>query len=160
MKPTNNIHDKGNDLDRKLKETFGKNMPYEVPDGYFENLSERSLQTIRRSPVRSLFLHRGFRYFAASAAVFIMAALVITMIFTNRSSSSDNLEEYSLSEIYYYNINNLAELEESYLLSFFADDSLDIKGMMESETDSISDEIIMEYLLAENHIEYHILNEY
>ena len=160
MEPTNNIHDNGNGQENRLKETFGKKMPYEVPDGYFEHLSEQTLETIRKTPVRSLFLQRGFRYFAAAAAVFIMAALVITMVFTNRSSGNDNLEEYSLSEIYYYNINSLVELEESYLLSFFAGDSLDIMGIMEVDTDSISDEIIMEYLLAENHIEYHIINEY
>jgi hypothetical protein len=160
MEPTNNIHGNGNGQDSKLKETFGKKMPYEVPDGYFENLPERTLESIRQTPERSLLLQRGFRYFAAAAAVFIMAALVITMVFSEKDSQENNLEEYSLSDIYRYNIDNLADLEEAYLLSLIEDDSLSMTGFFEIETESISDEVIMEYLLAENYIEYHIINEY
>jgi len=163
MSATNNIQNDENKSDRKLKDLFGKEMPYRVPDGYFEDLPDQVLESCRQSkqkPGRRIYLQSGFLRIAAAAAVLIMAALVITMVFTQRQSEAEGIVEYSMNEIYFYNINNLADLEETYLLSLIYDDSIYMTDFMGGETPDISDEIIIEYLLAENHIEYHIINEY
>ena len=163
MSTTNNIQNDENKSDGKLKDLFGKEMPYQVPDGYFEDLPKQVLESCRQSrqlPDRRLYLQKGFVRIAAAAAVLIMAALMITMVFTQRQSETEDPVEYSMREIYLYNINNLADLEETYLLSLINDDSLYMTDIMGGETPDVSDEIIMEYLLAENHIEYHIINEY
>ncbi|MCK4569484.1 MAG: hypothetical protein KAT76_04285 [Bacteroidales bacterium] len=163
MKPANNIQNGKNGSDRKLKDLLGKEMPYQVPDGYFEGLPDHLLDACRQSrqePKRRLYLQTGFLRIAAAAAVLIMAALVITMVFTNRPSEVEGFVEYSMDEIYFYNINSLADLEETYLLSLIESDNLDLMGLMVNKADSISDEAIMDYLLAENHIEYYIINEY
>jgi len=158
MNTTKHIHDNGED--RKLKDTFGNKMPYEVPDGYFEHLPTQILESISQKPARSLFVQRGLMLFTAAAAVFIIAALVITMVFTNRSASTEAYDEFSMHEIYQYNINNLADLEEAYLLSLIEDENSNLSDLMNIADDSISNDYMMEYLLAENHIEYHIINEY
>ena len=85
---------------------------------------------------------------------------MITLVFTNRNSEEDSYEEFSLLEVYQYNINNLADLEETYLISLIEDESLKTINLMNTDLEGISDEVIMEYLLAENHIEYYIINEY
>ena len=157
MNSTSNIHKNGDD--KRLNDLFGKNMPYEVPEGYFDELPERVMSSVRQAPSSQTFIKRSYRYIFAAAAALIMAAMVITMVFSERSSEDDGLEAYSISDIYQYNINSLAELEEAYLLTLIDNDSLDMIGLMGYEKDSITDEIIMEYLLAENHIEYHIINE-
>lgn len=158
MNTTKDIHENGED--RKLKETFGTSMPYEVPDGYFEQLPEQLLSSVKQSPRRSVIAQRGFRTFAAAAAILIFAALASTFIFTDRNSVGEGFENYSMSDIYHYNINNLADLEEAYLYSLIDDDSSGIMNLMLNDTDSVSDDYIMDYLLAENHIEYYIINEY
>ncbi len=163
MSTTNNIQNDENKSDGKLKDLYGKEMPYQVPDGYFEDLPKQVLESCRQSrqqPDRRLYLQKGVLRIVAAAAVLIMAALVITMVFTNRSSVGKSFEEYSISDIYRYNINSLADLEEAYLLTLTDNDSIDMMGLMIPEADSISDEIIIDYLLAENHIEYFIINEY
>jgi hypothetical protein len=106
-----------------------------------------------------LFLTIGVRRFAAAAAIFLFGAIIITLVFTNRTTNSDNYNEFSMSQIYNYNINNLADLEESYILSLIEDAGMQTIDLMGGDTLEVSDEIIIEYLLAENHIEYHIANE-
>lgn len=163
MNTTNNIQNDENKSDRKLKDLFGKEMPYRVPDGYFEDLPDQVLESCKQSkqkPDRRIYLQSWFLRIAATAAVLIMAALVITMVFTQRQSETEGTIKYSMNEIYLYNINNLADLEETYLLSLIEFVNLDPVGLLFNKTDSISDEAIMNYLLAENHIEYYIINEY
>ena len=160
MSTTNNIQNDENKSDGKLKDLFGKEMPYQVPDGYFEDLPKQVLESCRQQPYRRLYLQKGFLRIVAAAAVLIMAALVITMVFTQRQSETESSVEYSMKEIYLYNINNLADMEETYLLSLIDDDSTYMTDILGGGTPDVSDEIIMEYLLAENHIEYHIINEY
>ena len=160
MDPTNNIQNDENKSDRKLKDLFGKEMPYQVPDGYFGSLPGRTLESIRQKPVRSMFSRRGFKKIAAAAAILIFAAIVATMVFTDRNIDEESADYLSISDIYQYNFNNLADMEETYLLSLIEYDSLDLMSLMFTRTDSISDEAIMDYLLAENHIEYYIINEY
>ena len=158
MNTTKHIHD--NTEDRKLKDQFGNSMPYEVPDGYFEDLPARALESIRQAPTRSLFLRSGFRRIAAAAAIFVMAALVITLVFSRRSTTIETNDEFSMIDIYQNTINSLADLEEAYLITLIDVESLNSIQLINDDLDNVSDEAIVDYLLAENHIEYRIINEY
>ena len=157
MNDTKNIHENGED--GKLRDLAGNKMPYEVPDGYFDELPGKVLESIKKQATPSLLQRSGFRKFVAAAAIFIFAALIINMVFTNRNTDSDSYSEFSMSQIYEYNINNLADIEDTYLMSLIEDESIATIDLMGEDTLEVSDNIIIEYLLAENHIEYRIINE-
>ncbi len=160
MTPANKIQNKKMDADQRLKDIFGNNTPYDVPDGYFDTLSARVVDSCKKKVQnRSLFLHPVFRRVAAAAAVLFLAALVITVVFTNRQTETDAFTDYTLEEVYRFNINNLAEFEEAYLLSLISDDNIDKLLIMEEESSDISDDDIISYLLAENHVEYYAFTD-
>ena len=151
------------DADQRLKDIFGNNTPYDVPDGYFDALSARVVDACKQKYQAwniSIFLRPAFRRIAAAAAVLLLAALVITVVFTNRQTETDALSYYTLDEAYRFNINNLAEFEDAYLLSLISDDDIDKLMIMETETSDISDDDIISYLLAENHVEYYAFTDY
>jgi hypothetical protein len=161
MTPANKIQNKKMDADQRLKDIFGNDTPYDVPDGYFDALSARVVDSCKKKVQnRSLFLHPVFRRVAAAAAVLFLAALVITVVFTNRQTETDAFSDYTLDEVYRFNINNLAEFEEAYLLSLISDDNIDKLLIMEEESSDISDDEIISYLLAENHVEYYAFTDY
>ena len=161
MTPANKIQNKKMDADQRLKDIFGNNTPYDVPDGYFDALSDRVVDSCKKKKQnRSLFLHPVFRRVVAAAAVLLLAALVITVVFTNRHTETDAFTDYTLEEVYRFNINNLAEFEEAYLLSLISDDNIDKLLIMEEESSDISDDEIISYLLAENHVEYYAFTDY
>lgn len=161
MTPANKIQNKKMDADQRLKDIFGNNTPYDVPDGYFDALSDRVVDSCKKKKQnRSLFLHPVFRRVVAAAAVLLLAALVITVVFTNRQKETDAFTDYTLEEVYRFNINNLAEFEEAYLLSLISDDNIDKLLIMEEESSDISDDEIISYLLAENHVEYYAFTDY
>jgi len=157
MNHDKNIHDNGED--GKLKSLAGNKMPYKVPDGYFDDLPLRVLDSIKRQSGPSLFQRNWFIKFTAAAAIFIFAALIINMVLTNSNTDDDSFSEFSISQIYEYNLNSLADIEEAYLLSLAEDETLPAIDLMKGDTLEVNDEIIIEYLLAENHIEYRIINE-
>ena len=158
MNITKHIHD--NTEDRKLKDQFGNSMPYEVPDGYFKDLPARTLESIRQAPEPGFLFRPSFRRIATAAAIIVMAALVITLVFSRRSTTIETNDEFSMIDIYQNTINSLADLEEAYLLSLVDVESLNSIQLINDDLDDVSDEAIMEYLMAENHIEYRIINEY
>jgi hypothetical protein len=162
MTTANNKQNKENAADQRLKDIFGNNTPYDVPDGYFDALSARVVDACKKKEQtgnRSLYLRPVFRRVAAAAAVLFLAALVITVIFTNRQTETDALSDYTLDEAYRFNINNLAEFEDAYLLSLISDDDVDKLLIMEENSD-ISDDDIISYLLADNHVEYYAFTDY
>jgi len=158
MDRKNNIHENGED--KKLKAFAGNKMPYEVPEGYFEELPGKVLDRIQQAPVKHISLRTRAIQLASVAAVLIFAALVGVQFLFNRGSELSTEEAFNVEDIYQYSLDNMAELEYTYLMNFIDDDNLAISNLIEDETGSISDEAIMEYLLAENHIEYYIINEY
>ena len=160
MTTANNKQNK-DDTDQRLKDIFGNNTPYDVPDGYFDALSDRVVVACKKKKQnRSLFLHPVFLKVTAAAAGLFLAALVITVVFTNRQTETDAFTDYTLEEVYRFNINNLAEFEEAYLLSLISDDNIDKLLIMEEESSDISDDEIISYLLAENHVEYYAFTDY
>lgn len=161
MNPPNNISE--TDSDKTLKEHFGNKMPYEVPDGYFENLPGRVLDACKSKDAKmnkTRFFTGRYKKLAAAAAILLLVTSVITIVFMNKSLDDDSLLEFSNNELYQYNVNNLFDLEEEYLLSWIENDSLGSIKLMNDNLEDISDDVIMDYLLAENYIEYHIINEY
>ena len=162
MTATNNIQNSEDGVDHRLKEIFGNDTPLKIPDRYFEELPARVLESCRNSDsksIRSLYRKAVFRNIAAAAAILIMAALVITMVYTNRQTQTDTFTDYSLKDVYQYNFNNLADLEEAYLLSIIGAEADEGLFLIETDAGDISDEDIIEYLLAENHIEYYTFNQ-
>jgi len=158
MDRPNNINE--NSADRKLKETAGTSMPYDVPDAYFEELPGRILARIHEVPDKRVGFRPGFIHYASAAAVLVLVALTAIHFLFNTVTEYNTEEAFSIEDIYRYNLDNMLELEETYLMSFIEDDGIDMSGLLTDEVDNISDEVIVEYLLAENHIEYYLLDEY
>lgn len=156
----NHTHEQESNAEQRLREKFGKREPFSVPEGYFENLTARVMENAIKSkkPVlRPWYMKPMVKSIAAAAAVFIVA-LVITLVFTGREEANE-YAEYSIKDVYEYNLSNLAELEEAYILYVLSDEEMTGSYSMETEFNEISNEDIIEYLLAENHIEYLIINE-
>lgn len=163
MNSPKNIGNNESSSDRKLKEQFGNKTPFQVPEGYFEELPGKVLDACKSSDAKTQgvrFLSIGYRRLAVAATILLFVASAITIVFMNNTLEEDALLEYSNSELYQYNINSLLDLEESYLFSLVEDDSLKSIKLLDDELDDVSDDIIIEYLLADNHIEYYINNEY
>jgi hypothetical protein len=159
MSENSNIHDE--QFDKRLVEKFGKEMPYELPESYFENYPERILDIARMNSGRkNYFLHNTATRIAAAAAILLIVAFALVYMFSNNSEIEVNLTDINDLDAYWHNISSLAELEESYLISLIDTDSLNIECLMLPDTSGISDEAIVEYLLAENHIEYLLTSEY
>lgn len=161
MTATKNIHDDEGRADRNLKETFGNAEPFSVPEGYFESLTSRIMENVgqeEQSMTRSLFMKPMFRSIAATAAV-VIVALVITFVFNSREESVE-YADYTVKDVYEYNLSNLAELEEAYILSLFNEEERLGSFVPDTEFNDISEEALIDYLLAENHIEYFVINEY
>jgi len=158
MDRTNNIHENGED--RKLKAFAGNKMPYEVPEGYFGELPEKVVQRIRETPVKHVSIRTRAIQLVSVAALLIFAALAAIQFLFNTESDLSSEEALRVEDIYHYSLDNMAELEDHYLVSFLEEDAITLSNLMEDEPDDISDEAIMEYLLAENHTEYYLINEY
>lgn len=163
MNSPNNIGNNESGSDRKLKEQFGNKMPFQVPEGYFEEFPGKVLDACKSNDAKTQgfrFLSGGYRRLAVAATILLFVASAITIVFMNNTLEEDALHEYSNSELYQYNINSLLDLEESYLFSWVENDSLKSIKLLDDELEDVSDDVIMEYLLADNHIEYYINNEY
>lgn len=158
MDRKNDIHENGED--RKLKAYAGKKMPYDVPEGYFEELPATVLARIHDTQKKHPGLRKLMIRMASAAAVLTLLTLAAVHFLTNNGAEFLPEEAFSVEDIYQYSLDNMAELEDIYLISYIDDHSIDLSDLMKDESDSISDEAIMEYLLAENHIEYYIINEY
>jgi hypothetical protein len=152
------IHENGSDS--KLKGHFGNANPFEVPEGYFESQPDRIMDKVREIKGKKIYLQPRIRNLAAAAVILILVTIGSVFLFNGQEDIDESLPDISMSDLYMYNINSLAELEESYLLSLINSDSLDLQVFMAPDTSDINDDIIREYLLAENHIEYLLLNEY
>lgn len=160
MTASKNIHE--DMAEQKLKEAVGKEMPFKVPDGYFDTLPEQMLAKCKESDkvvVRAFYNRPMFRAMAAAAAILIVA-FVINFMLIDAPAETESYTDYTLQEVYEYNFSNLAELEEAYLLSFIEDETIEELFLEETNEVDISDEDIIDYLLAENHIEYLIINDY
>lgn len=158
MDRKNNIHENGEDS--KLRSLAGNKMPYDVPEAYFEGLPGKILDRIHHTPEKHISLRTRFIQLSAAAAVLILVVLAAVQYLFNTGTEISTEVAYNIEDIYRYNLDNMAELEDAYLMNFVDDQNIVVSNQAGDETNDISDEAIMEYLLAENHIEYHIMNEY
>jgi hypothetical protein len=162
MNPPNKIGKADKGSDKKLKEQFGKEMPFKEPNGYFEELPDQILDACKENDLtskRSFLRITTLTRIAAAAAILIFATLILTLVFNKYQTNDDLYTDYDAEEVYLYNINSLSDLEESYLLSLIEDTEGSLY-FYEDEMDFVSSDIIVEYLLAENHIEYLALSDY
>ena len=65
---------------------------------------------------------------------------------------------YTIGNAYEFSISNLAELEETYLISLLGDELPDFPAMM-NDAENLSGDEIIQYLLAENNIDYYSFND-
>ena len=150
----------GNGTDR-LREKFGKSSPFTAPEGYFEGLPSIILERARNTrhlekPVKVVFSRPTM--LAAAASVVILAGIAAIMLFMWHKPYDDATEDFTYLELYQYNFSNLAELEETYLLSMVSEIADPDLFTLPVDTTGISQEDMIEYLLAENHIEYLTIN--
>ncbi len=155
MNPDKNIHES----EKRLREAFGKETAFTTPEGYFEDLPDRTMDAIRQSSGKHARLS-GIRKFAAAASIIILLGLFALLIFSNRDSSMDESIVYSQQNLYEMSINSLFDLEDTYILSLVGDEQPEIQNLMGIDSLSISQDDIREYLLAESNIEYMIINNY
>ncbi len=145
----------------RLKEKYGKSLPFTAPEGYFEDLPSNILERARNTKHAEKSVKVSFSLrpmLAAAAGVVILAGIAAIMLFMWHEPSDVATEDFTYLELYQYNFSNLAELEETYLLSMvseIADPGLFTPPV---DTTGVSREDMIEYLLAENHIEYLTIN--
>ncbi len=137
-------------------------MPYAVPQGYFDTLPDRIMERCRleshRVPgPRTRILH-GRIYIPAAAAILLLTAVLSITFLLNRSGIENMETGYTIGNVYEFSISNLAELEEAYLISLLGDEPTDFTAMM-SGADNLSEDEIIQYLLAENNIDYYSFND-
>lgn len=164
MTAQKNIPNKDEQYDAKLKAALGTKNPFKVPDGYFEVLPERMIDACKEEEKKHSYLlpmiPQSIR-FAAAAAILILAVLGAAIIFSHdKENDQEMYTEFTVQEAYQFNINHLAQMEAEYLLSYLdLDEPANIFNIDLEDTDITEGEII-NYLLSENHIEYHIINDF
>ncbi len=156
-----NKHIGQENTDRRLRELFGKDMPYETPEGYFDELPGRIMSSVRKEAGRKRRSIVMMTRYSVAAAITVLAAISILLVMMNRQQQG--VEEpltYSVHDVYMTGIDNLSDLEESYLLTMVDEDSLDLGELMSADAGDLEEETIINYLLADNHIEYYFIEEY
>jgi hypothetical protein len=118
------------------------------------------MDQVRDIKGKKIYLQPRIRNLAVAAAILMLVTFGSVFLFNGNENIDESLPDISMSDLYMYNINSLAELEESFLLSLISGDSLDLQALMAPGSSDINEDIIREYLLAENHIEYLLLSEY
>lgn len=148
-----------NGIDRRLKDQYGNSMPFDVPHGYFESFPEKVMASIKERPARRLSapIHRKL---LAAASLLILAAISLLLILHSRQTSPPEPVAFSAQDVYLSGLSSLAEMEDAYLLSLVEEENLNLSEVMTGDTNELSRQAIIEYLLAENHLEYYLNTEY
>ena len=157
MTSKNNIRTDLEKAEKNLKLRFGTRSPFSAPDGYFDEFPSRVLEKARstKGKTRVTGTFRPlFGRMAVAASILILAGLAIVLMLLRQEPANTQAEDYTIMEVYRYNFGNLAELEEAYILSIAGEDVSDDIFSVPADTTGISQEDMIEYLLAENHIEY------
>jgi hypothetical protein len=162
MKARKNIQDDTGPIEQRLSDAAGKQMPYTVPQGYFDTLPGRIMERCRLESrgiprERTRFFHRR-NYITAAAAILLPAAIISIIFLLNRNGIDTMEAGYTIGNAYEFSISNLAELEEAYLISLLGDELPDFPEMM-NDAENLSGDEIIQYLLAENNIEYYSFND-
>jgi hypothetical protein len=149
--------------ENRLKSLAGNKNPFQVPDGYFDNLPDHLIQVVKENSNQKKNYFQQiptFTRYAAAAIVIIMVAWSMVYLFNGVEGSSEEMLTFTHGEIYQYNFNNLAQLEEVYLLSLIESESFEDLSISSIDNADLTDDEIIDYLLSENHIEYHAITGY
>lgn len=149
--------------ENRLKSVAGNKNPFQVPEGYFDDLPDQLIQAVKEnSNQKRNYLRRipAYARYAAAAVIIIMVAWSLVYLLNGVEGSSGETLTFTPEEIYQYNFNNLAQLEEQYLLSLLEAESLEDLSISSIDNADLSDDEIIDYLLSENHIEYHAITGY
>lgn len=100
-----------------LKQKFGNNRPFKVPEGYFDSFEKKMMQSVfetevtKKTSVKRTFM-RPLRWAACLTAVLIISGGVI---YFNRTATKSNLNQVShMSE-------NIASSNSDYILDEISD---------------------------------------
>lgn len=94
-------------------EEIGKELPYSVPENYFEQFANQMEAQImvRRTPFRKV-LTNWMSMAAIFVGIFIVGQIFYTVYQNNTAKNEDNYELYVLSQV-----------DESSLIDYYVDDS-------------------------------------
>ena len=109
-----------------------KNLPYSIPDGYFDRLKAEAVNNVRESEERQRpFIARLAPYAAVAAAfVFLVTAGTFLLERTTRATQSE------MDEFYFYS--NMIPVTDPYAVETIK---------VDYENDNLEDEDIIEYLI-------------
>ena len=109
-----------------------KNLPYSIPDGYFDRLKAKAVNNVRESEERQRpFIARLAPYAAVAAAfVFLVTAGTFLLERTTRATQSE------MDEFYFYS--NMIPVTDPYAVETIK---------VDYENDILEDEDIIEYLI-------------
>ena len=109
-----------------------KNLPYSIPDGYFDRLKAEAMNNVRESEERQRpFIARLAPYAAVAAAfVFLVTAGTFLLERTTRATQSE------MDEFYFYS--NMIPVTDPYAVETIK---------VDYENDILEDEDIIEYLI-------------
>ena len=157
MTAKNNIRNEHGKGGKDLKDHFGAASPFSAPEGYFDEFPARMLEKVLseegKAPAK-VSMRPLFRRMAVAASILILVGLAIILMMIRQEPATGPADEFTLMEVYRYNFGNLAELEEAYILSMAGEEASDDIFSVPVDTTGISEEDMIDYLLAENHIEY------
>lgn len=159
MSENNYIQESDQAGEDRLKSLAGNKNPFKVPAGYFEEFPDRMLKMAKENNKKKSMISWQASYvrISAAAAILILFGWAMTFFINEGQVEETDITEFTAEEIIQYNFNHLAQLEEEYLLNITESDDFEFLLTADIEASDISDEEIIEYLLSENHIEYHTL---
>ena len=106
-------------------EQVGKRMPYNVPDGFFDQLEKNVMaKTPKAKVITPLHSGRGWGWVSLAAAAAVALFFVITKNLPNSESQTDTFEFVELA------YNNLSTEDQEYLMEVYEEDVFMIEEEM------------------------------
>ena len=133
----------------KTPEDISRKNPFKVPEGYFENLTERTMASVKENKELSLKTGKEsprrmhLASFLALAAAIIGFAIITTGIIKVATRNDNRAIEKASSEVLTYAIN---EDIDTYML----ENELSQAPVLPAIEETVPSEAIIEYLMLEN----------
>ena len=97
---------------------IGKQMPYTVPDGFFDKLEENVMNEVKAQPVRkkATMIRMAIRAALAIAACIALFLVVKKVLPQDQDTATDDFENVELA------FNNLSTEDQDYLLEVYQEE--------------------------------------
>jgi hypothetical protein len=97
---------------------IGKQMPYTVPDGFFDKLEENVMNEVKAQPVRkkAVTIRMAIRTAIAVAACIALFFVVKKVLPQGQNAATDDFEKVELA------FNNLSTEDQDYLLEVYQEE--------------------------------------